>query len=83
MVYHQIWTSFGIPFFHMIDGNEMLLELTSSNMRVMIHLQVGKYHLLVCGTTPCMLRGSREIEEALLKHLNVTRGGMLNNYTSF
>jgi NADH dehydrogenase (ubiquinone) flavoprotein 2 len=35
---------------------------------------VGKYHLLVCGTTPCMLRGSREIEEALLKHLNVTRG---------
>ena len=67
----------------MIDGNEMLLELTSSNMRVMIHLQVGKYHLLVCGTTPCMLRGSREIEEALLKHLNVTRGGMLNNYTSF
>jgi NADH dehydrogenase (ubiquinone) flavoprotein 2 len=34
---------------------------------------VGKYHLLVCGTTPCMLRGSREIEDALLKHLNVTR----------
>lgn len=67
----------------MIDGNEMLLELTSSNMQVMINLQVGKYHLLVCGTTPCMLRGSREIEEALLKHLNVTRGGMLNNFTLF
>ncbi|XP_073023422.1 NADH dehydrogenase [ubiquinone] flavoprotein 2, mitochondrial-like [Primulina eburnea] len=35
--------------------------------------KVGKYHLLVCGTTPCMIRGSREIEEALLKHLGVTR----------
>ncbi|XP_024368381.1 NADH dehydrogenase [ubiquinone] flavoprotein 2, mitochondrial isoform X2 [Physcomitrium patens] len=34
---------------------------------------VGRYHLLVCGTTPCMLRGSREIEDALLKHLNVAR----------
>ncbi|CAD5187756.1 unnamed protein product [Musa acuminata subsp. malaccensis] len=35
--------------------------------------KVGKYHLLVCGTTPCMIRGSREIEEALLKHLGVKR----------
>uniref|UniRef100_A0A7I4D7R9 Uncharacterized protein n=1 Tax=Physcomitrium patens TaxID=3218 RepID=A0A7I4D7R9_PHYPA len=35
--------------------------------------RVGRYHLLVCGTTPCMLRGSREIEDALLKHLNVAR----------
>ncbi|CAN1270806.1 NADH dehydrogenase [ubiquinone] flavoprotein 2, mitochondrial [Linum perenne] len=35
---------------------------------------VGKYHLLVCGTTPCMIRGSREIEDSLLKHLGVKRG---------
>ncbi|KAB5557508.1 hypothetical protein DKX38_008417 [Salix brachista] len=34
---------------------------------------VGKYHLLVCGTTPCMIRGSREIEDALMKHLGVKR----------
>ncbi|CAN0898273.1 NADH dehydrogenase [ubiquinone] flavoprotein 2, mitochondrial [Linum grandiflorum] len=34
---------------------------------------VGKYHLLVCGTTPCMIRGSREIEDSLLKHLGVKR----------
>ncbi|CAI0402866.1 unnamed protein product [Linum tenue] len=34
---------------------------------------VGKYHLLVCGTTPCMIRGSRDIEDALLKHLGVKR----------
>ncbi|CAN6861371.1 unnamed protein product [Brassica oleracea] len=36
--------------------------------------KVGKYHLLVCGTTPCMIRGSREIESALLDHLGVKRG---------
>ncbi|CAN0898204.1 NADH dehydrogenase [ubiquinone] flavoprotein 2, mitochondrial [Linum grandiflorum] len=34
---------------------------------------VGKYHLLVCGTTPCMIRGSREIKDSLLKHLGVKR----------
>eukprot|EP00270_Netrium_digitus_P009841 TRINITY_DN3016_c0_g1_i2.p1 TRINITY_DN3016_c0_g1~~TRINITY_DN3016_c0_g1_i2.p1 ORF type:complete len:276 (+),score=59.05 TRINITY_DN3016_c0_g1_i2:100-927(+) len=38
--------------------------------------KVGKYHLLVCGTTPCMLRGSRDIEAALLKHLGVKRNEM-------
>lgn len=35
--------------------------------------KVGKYHLLVCGTTPCRLRGSCDIESALLKHLGVDR----------
>ncbi|KAJ9543320.1 hypothetical protein OSB04_023027 [Centaurea solstitialis] len=35
--------------------------------------KVGKYHLLVCGTTPCMIRGSRDIEDSLLKHLGVKR----------
>eukprot|EP00245_Coleochaete_scutata_P004370 TRINITY_DN1682_c0_g1_i1.p1 TRINITY_DN1682_c0_g1~~TRINITY_DN1682_c0_g1_i1.p1 ORF type:complete len:289 (+),score=49.30 TRINITY_DN1682_c0_g1_i1:95-961(+) len=35
--------------------------------------KVGRYHLLVCGTTPCMIRGSRGIEAALLKHLGVAR----------
>lgn len=39
------------------------------------HVQIGKYHLLVCGTTPCMLRGSREIEAALIEHLGIARGG--------
>lgn len=36
-------------------------------------VKVGKYHLLVCGTTPCRLRGSCDIESALLKHLGVER----------
>jgi NADH dehydrogenase (ubiquinone) flavoprotein 2 len=34
---------------------------------------VGKYHVMVCGTTPCMLRGSRDIEKALSDHLGVKK----------
>lgn len=39
--------------------------------------RVGKYHLQVCGTTPCMLRGSREIISAIENHL-----GIGNNQTT-
>jgi NADH dehydrogenase (ubiquinone) flavoprotein 2 len=35
---------------------------------------VGKYHVMVCGTTPCMLRGSRDIESALSKHWGISKG---------
>ena len=41
--------------------------------------EVGKYHLLVCGTTPCMLCGSRDIEAALVKHLGVKRGELTSD----
>lgn len=41
----------------------------------------GKYHLQVCGTTPCMVRGSKELIDAACKHLgtekeHVTHDGM-------
>jgi NADH dehydrogenase (ubiquinone) flavoprotein 2 len=36
--------------------------------------QVGKYHVMVCGTTPCMLCGSRTIQDALSKHLGIGVG---------
>jgi len=35
---------------------------------------VGKYHVMVCGTTPCMLRGSRSIEAALAQHWGIAKG---------
>lgn len=38
---------------------------------------VGKFHVQVCGTTPCYLRGAGEIISACKKHLNLT-----NNNTS-
>lgn len=36
---------------------------------------VGQYQLHLCGTTPCMLRGKREIEQRLCEHLGVEMGG--------
>lgn len=35
--------------------------------------KVGRYHVMICGTTPCMLRGARDIEDALAKHLGIKK----------
>lgn len=35
---------------------------------------VGKYHLQVCGTTPCWLRGAEDIMSACKTHLNIECG---------
>ncbi len=41
----------------------------------MINLQpVGRYHLQMCGTTPCMLCGADDIVEATERHLGIKRG---------
>lgn len=37
-------------------------------------VKLGKYHLQLCGTTPCMLCGSRDIGAVIEKHLNVKLG---------
>jgi NADH dehydrogenase (ubiquinone) flavoprotein 2 len=34
---------------------------------------VGKFHLQICGTTPCMVRGAKEIIDATLEHLQVEK----------
>ena len=36
---------------------------------------VGKYHLQVCGTTPCMLRGAQTIIKTIEDHLDIKCGG--------
>jgi len=36
--------------------------------------KVGKYHLQVCTTTPCMLRDSDSIMKAITEHLGITPG---------
>ena len=33
--------------------------------------RVGKYHLQVCGTTPCMIRGARDIIKAIQEYANI------------
>jgi NADH-quinone oxidoreductase subunit E len=49
----------------------------------MFHLQpVGKHHLQVCGTTPCMLRGSEELKAVCKRRIGpahaVTADGMFS-----
>jgi NADH-quinone oxidoreductase subunit E len=49
----------------------------------MFHLQpVGKHHLQVCGTTPCMLRGSEELKALCKRRIGpahaVTADGMFS-----
>jgi NADH dehydrogenase (ubiquinone) flavoprotein 2 len=36
--------------------------------------KVGKFHLQICGTTPCQLCGAREIIAACEKHLKIKSG---------
>lgn len=36
--------------------------------------KIGKYHVMVCGTTPCRLQGSQGIEAAITKHLGIHVG---------
>jgi NADH-quinone oxidoreductase subunit E len=40
---------------------------------------VGKYHIQVCTTTPCWLRGSDEIMKACEKELNIQNGEVTSN----
>lgn len=42
--------------------------------------RVGKFHLQVCGTTPCQLRGSEQIIEACEKHLGIKCGQTTPDY---
>lgn len=36
--------------------------------------KMGKYHVMVCGTTPCMLQGAKGIYSALKTHLGIDYG---------
>jgi len=36
---------------------------------------IGKYHVMVCGTTPCRLAGAERVHDALVKALGVDYGG--------
>lgn len=41
----------------------------------MIHLEpVGRYHIQLCGTTPCRLRGAADLRVACEKHLGIGCG---------
>jgi len=35
---------------------------------------VGKYHIQLCGTTPCMVRGAKKIKQAITDHIGIKEG---------
>lgn len=59
-----------------LEVNEMEVFEVASFYTMYNREKVGKYHLQICGTTPCMIRGSREvtavIEEMVGCHLGQT-----------
>ena len=40
----------------------------------MFNSSVGKYHIQVCGTTPCLISGSRKIMKAIEEHIGAGHG---------
>lgn len=56
------------------EVNEMDVYEVASFYTMFNRERVGKFHLQVCGTTPCQLRGSEQIIEACEKHLGIKCG---------
>jgi len=52
-----------------IQGFEVASFYTMFNL-----IPIGKYHVQVCGTTPCMLRGSEGIKQACERYLGIQCG---------
>ncbi len=53
-------------------GIPYLKALEVASFYSMFNLKpVGKYHVQICGTTPCWLRGSHDIRQACIQHLGI------------
>lgn len=52
----------------LIRGYEVATFYTMFNLA-----PVGKYHVQICGTTPCMLRGSEDLKKVCHKRLGVEK----------
>lgn len=63
----------GIPY---IRAYEVASFYTMFNLK-----PVGKYHIQVCGTTPCWLRGSDEMMKGIEKHTKLKCGQSNKKYT--
>lgn len=61
----------GIPF---IRAYEVATFYTMFNLQ-----PVGKYHIQICSTTPCWLRGSNKISETCKKELGINFGEVTND----
>ena len=62
------------------EVNEMDVFEVASFYTMFNRERVGKYHLQICGTTPCMLRGSEKIIETCEKYLGIKNGQTTPDY---
>ncbi len=44
---------------------------------------VGKYHLQICGTTPCMIRGAKDVIKAAMENAGVDHLGVVSKDDMF
>lgn len=63
-----------------VEVNEMDVYEVATFYTMFNRERVGKFHLQVCGTTPCQLRGSEKIIEACEKHLGIKCGETTPDY---
>lgn len=62
----KITEMLGMP---LIRGYEVATFYTMFNLR-----PVGRYHVQICGTTPCMLRGSEDLKRVCTQRLGIECG---------
>lgn len=62
----KITEMLGVP---LIRGYEVATFYTMFNLK-----PVGRYHVQICGTTPCMLRGSETLKTMCKQHLGIESG---------
>ena len=57
----------------MLEIPDMAVYEVASFYTMYNRTSVGKYHLQICGTTPCMVRGARDIINTALTYLNAEK----------
>jgi NADH dehydrogenase (ubiquinone) flavoprotein 2 len=57
-----------------LDMPEMRVFEVASFYTMFNRTPVGKHHIQLCGTTPCMLNGAEKIKEAIENHLGIKEG---------
>jgi NADH-quinone oxidoreductase subunit E len=62
----KITEMLGLP---VIRGYEVATFYTMFNLN-----PIGRYHVQICGTTPCMLRGSEHLKNVCQRHLGIEPG---------
>jgi Thioredoxin-like [2Fe-2S] ferredoxin len=62
------------PGVQVLDMAEIRVYEVATFYSMFNRTKMGKLHVMVCGTTPCMLQGARGIYKALKEHLGVDYG---------